>query len=553
MTNADEIAAAIKKMLVTDLFVEVGADEMGLDQSLRDAFGLDSLGFVELRVQCENVFGVRISDEEFNPENFTSIRAVTELIHQQLTANTGQGDGLDDRVAEADLDVLRFERRVRLDHYGGHALPFAALGSSGLVQRFVELAGPAAGRGFDVIDASGGYGSACLGAAHEVVKAALDRAVDEVGYATDETGSAERAHLLWELFGEGGLWADRFPAEQYHVSGRNSGSEGVELAMRLVLESRFDGRKLAPREGKAQRDTVLAFEGAWHGWSGGLLPLLNKRHYRVGLPAPASGEPYGIRVEHIPFGDATALREFFETEGERLLAVVVEPVQGDAGVLVPPEGYLREISTLCRHSGALLVADEVLTFAKTGRFFAMTDADGPIPTDITVLGKSLGMGVLSTSMVIALRDLTVRASGAVATSDLRPLTCAVIRDGLRYITSERLLERSAAVGRTLSGLLADELVAQFPDLYRRSDGAGYLHGVELTEEASWHLGRLRECLMRAGVYVEYMSGAGQRSRGLSYVYPTMRVAPPLIATENDVVTVVERLREGSTAFRKASL
>jgi acetylornithine/succinyldiaminopimelate/putrescine aminotransferase/acyl carrier protein len=553
MTNADEIADAIKKMLVTDLFVEVGADEMGLDDSLRNVFGLDSLGFVELRVQCENQFGVRIADRDFTPDTFGSIRAVSELIQRQLSAGGGQDAGGGSQVGPADVSKLLFERRVHIDHYAGNSLPFASLRASGLVQRFVELAGQASGSEFDVIDASGGYGSACLGAANEVVKDVLHRAIDEVGYATDEIGSAERAALLWDLFGDGGLWADRFPADAYHVSGRNSGSEGMELALRLVLESRFDGRRLSPRPGRAQRDIILAFEGAWHGWSGGLLPLLNKRHYRVGLPTLASDEPYGIRVEHIPFGDATAVREFFAANGDRVLAVVVEPVQGDAGVLLPPAGYLREISELCGQSGASLVADEVLTFAKTGQFFAMTDAGGPIPTDITVIGKSLGMGVLSTSMVIARRELTVRASGAVATSDLRPLTCAVIRDGLRHITSEQLVERSAAVGRTLSTLLADELVAQFPDIYQQSRGTGYLHGIELTEQAAGHLGRLRESLVRAGVYVECMSGAGRRTRGLPYVFPTIRVAPPLIATEDDVVTIVERLRDGSAVFQKGDL
>lgn len=553
MTNADEIADAIRTMLVTELFVELDTDEMGPDDSLRNVCGLDSLGFVELRVQCEHLFGVRIADADFTPENFASIRTVSELVHQQLRAVTEQSAEPEERMDAAEVDVLRFERHMRLDHYAGNSLPFASLRASGLVQRFVELAGPASGRAFDVVDASGGYGSACLGAASEVVRNALQRAVDEVGYVTDEAGSAERARLLWDLFGDDGLWADRFPSDDYHVSGRNSGSEGMELALRLVLESRFDGRTLAPRPGRAQRDTILAFEGAWHGWTAGLLPLLNKRHYRVGLPSVKSEEPYGVRVEHVPFGDTAAVREFLAANGDRVLAVVVEPVQGDAGVLVPPAGFLREISELCRRSGAFLVADEVLTFARSGQFFAMTDANGPIPTDITVIGKNLGMGVLSTSMVIARRELTVRASGAVATSDLRPLTCAVIRDGLRHITSERLLERSATVGRTLSELLADELVAQFPDIYLRSSGIGYMHGVELTENASWHLGQLRECLVRAGVYVEYMSGAGQRSRGLPYVFPTMRVAPPLIATEDDVVTIVERLRDGSAVFRKADL
>ncbi|MFD0891411.1 aminotransferase class III-fold pyridoxal phosphate-dependent enzyme, partial [Streptosporangium algeriense] len=216
----------------------------------------------------------------------------------------------------------------------------------------------------------------------------------------------------------------------------------------------------------------------------GLVPLLNRRHYRAGLPETAPQGPFGVTVDHIPFGDAEALERYFAAYGERVLAVVVEPVQGDAGVQVPPEGYLRRLARLTREGGALLVADEVLTFAKTGRFFAMADDTGPIPADVTVIGKSLGMGVLSTALVIARRSLVPRPTGAISTSDLRPLTCAVIGDGLRHIVAEGLLERSSAVGAALHDLLDRELVKAFPELYREARGLGLLRGVELTEPAA---------------------------------------------------------------------
>jgi acetylornithine/succinyldiaminopimelate/putrescine aminotransferase len=442
-----------------------------------------------------------------------------------------------------------FDRDVRFDHYGADPLPFGCTGASGIVQHFVELTGGDRGRTFDVLDASGGYGSACLGAGSEVIAEAVATAVREAGYVTDEIASSERSLLLERLFGPGGLFAERFPAADYRVSGRNSGSEGMELALRLVLESRFDRRRLRAVPGAEQRDIVLGFEGAWHGWSGGLLPLINRRHYRVGLPTIAP-EQFGFRTEHIPFGDVEAAQEWFGRNGDRVLAVVVEPVQGDAGILVPEQGYLRRLAALTEQSGALLVADEVLTFAKTGRFFAMSDDEGSIPTDISVIGKSLGMGALSTSMVIARRELGVRPTGAVSTSDLRPLTCAVVRAGLDHVVGEGLLERSAEVGAHLGRLLRERVVAQFPDLYREARGVGLLHGVELTEPAAARTGELRNCMIRSGVYVEFMSGAGRRSRGLRYVYPTMRVAPPLVASADDVETIAARLAAGSQAMRE---
>ncbi|MBJ6764376.1 aminotransferase class III-fold pyridoxal phosphate-dependent enzyme [Myxococcaceae bacterium JPH2] len=452
------------------------------------------------------------------------------------------------RLSPDELDRLRAGMALQMDHYGGGRLPFACLQAKGLVQHFAALEGAEAGRVWEVLDASGGYASACLGAGHPRIQEALREGLERAGYVTDELGSLERTRLLSDLFGPGGRWADRFPAEQYHASGRNSGSEGLELALRLVLESGFDRRRLAPRAGREERRTVLAFEGAWHGWTGGLVSLLNRRHYRVGLPPVSPEPPHGLDVAFLPFGELEHLERFFVEQGRKLSAVFVEPIQGDAGILVPPAGYLRRLAALCREYEVLLVADEVLTFAKTGQFFGMTDAEGPIPTDITVIGKSLGMGVVSTSMVIARRELSVRSSGAVSTSDLRPLTCAVIRHGLQHLVDERLLERAAPLGEELRARLRRDVVAAFPDLFREVRGLGYMNGVELTEPAANALSSLRHKLLESGVFVEFMAGAGRRSRGLRYLYPAMRVAPPLIAGEPDVRAIVERIHEGTRRF-----
>ncbi|MGZ3145058.1 aminotransferase class III-fold pyridoxal phosphate-dependent enzyme [Lentzea chajnantorensis] len=440
---------------------------------------------------------------------------------------------------------------LHLNHYGAPRLPFACTGGRGLELDVIDLTPEHRGRRMRLLDASGGYASAALGVGHEVVLRALARGVTGAGSATDELGSLERAELLDRLFGPGGLWTGHFPTGEYHVSGRNSGSEGNELALRLVLESRYDPRRLRRRPGKEHRDTVLAFEGAWHGWTDGLVPLLNRRHYQAGLPGQAPPEHGGVRVEHLPFGSAEALTGYFAAHADRLLAVVVEPVQGDAGVLRPPPGYLRGLSELCRAEGVLLVADEVLTFAKTGDWFAMRDDAGPVPTDVTVIGKYLGMGAVSTSMVIARRDLTVRASGAVATSDLRPLTCAVIRDGVEHVVAEGLLPASAEVGAHLAERLHRDLVERFPRLFTEVRGTGVMLGVELTAEAGTRIGALRRALLDAGVYVEFMAGAGRRSGGLRYVHPTMRVAPPLITGRADADEIAARLAAGTEALLAA--
>ncbi|MGG2464317.1 aminotransferase class III-fold pyridoxal phosphate-dependent enzyme [Streptomyces sp. RGM 3693] len=453
----------------------------------------------------------------------------------------------DDR-AEEPTGVLSRGTDLHLNHYGAARLPFACVGGRGLELEMVDLSPAGRGRRLRLLDASGGYASATLGGDHPVVRAALTRGTG-VGNVTDELGSLERAELLDRLFGPGGLWTAHFPAGQYHVSGRNSGSEGNELALRLVLESRFDGRRLRHRPGKERRDTILAFQGAWHGWTGGLVQLLNRRYYRAGLPASDPAGSYGVRVEHIPFGDLDALAEYFAASADRLLAVVVEPIQGDAGILLPPPGYLRELARRCTADDVLLVADEVLTFAKTGDWFAMRDADGPVPTDITVIGKFLGMGAVSTSMVIARKDLAVRSSGAVTTSDLRPLNCAVIRDGIEHIETEGLLRRSADVGGDLAEYLDAVLVGRHPDVFTEVRGTGAMLGVELTAAAADRIGELRRKLIEAGVYAEFMAGAGKRSGGRRYVHPTLRIVLPLIATATQAHEVVDRVAAGARAMR----
>lgn len=438
---------------------------------------------------------------------------------------------------------------LHLNHYGGRQLDLAVVGGEGIWADAIVTAGTRRGELIRLMDASGTYASACLGVAHPVVAQALADGLT-AGHATDEIGSAERSEFLLDLLGPNGLLVDHFPYGDYVASGRNSGSEGLELALRLVLESRVDmstGRA-GPRAG---RDIVLAFEGAWHGWTGGLLPLLNRRHYRRGLPSMDTTAASGLNVHHIPFGDENALHTFVEEYGSRLLATVVEPIQGDAGILEPPDGYLRKVADLTAHAGGLLVADEVLTFAKTGALLAMRDSRGPVPTDVTVIGKSIGMGAVAFSVVIARRELRVRTTGAVSTNDLRPLACSVARHGLHHIQETGLLASSEERGNELISLMNQELVEQRGHLFHEVRGSGTLLGVELTELGSARVPALRRSLAEHGVLVEFMAGAGRRSRHHRYVFPTLRVVPPLTITSEESAELVDRLARGVDAFEAA--
>lgn len=439
---------------------------------------------------------------------------------------------------------------LHLDHYGGRVADLAVVRGKGIWTDAVVTSGPRKGDMTRLLDASGAYASTCLGASHPAVREGLIEGL-EAGQATDEIGSVARSELLWELLGPDGLLTDHFPYGEYVASGRSSGSEGVELALRLALESRVDMRSGRPGP-RAGRNVVLAFEGAWHGWTGGLVPLLNRRHYKHGLPSPETSGISGLRVEHIPFDDTAALREFMQRHGENLLATVVEPIQGDAGILEPADGYLREVAAMTKGAGALLIADEVLTFAKTGQPLAMRDSAGPVPTDVTVIGKSIGMGAAAFSMVIARNTLQLRATGAVSTNDLRPLACSVALHGLRHIAAANLFQASEARGLELKSALDEALVQGYPHLFREVRGKGALLGVELTESAANRVPQLRRSLADRGILVEFMAGAGRRSGDHRYVFPTLRVVPTLNMTEFESMELLRRLVAGVEAFDRSS-
>ena len=452
--------------------------------------------------------------------------------------------------SQSHLDLAKRALRIHVDHYGGKRLPYVCVSAAGLSQQFVRLEGPNAGTELQVTDASGGYASACLGAGHPEISRAAVHSIENDGYVTDEIASKVRSDLLVSLFESGGHWYDRFPTSKYHVSGRSSGSEGVEFALRLALETRWDARRMCWHNDRRQRRLILAFEGAWHGWTSAGVSLLNRLYFRQGLVDARSEDPSSVHVVFLPFGELAILEEFFKSNKESVLAVLVEPIQGDAGIVVPPMGYLRRVADLCRMHESLLIADEVLTFAKTGDFFALHD-DVPVTSDITVIGKSLGFGVCPISMVIARRELTIRPIGGVATCDLRPFACAVVKAGIDCLVRRGLLERSRILGARLGEQLS-ALVAAFPRVFSHARGQGYLHGLELTREAAPFARDLRISILEHGTLVEIMSGAGLRSHSLPYSFPAIRVAPPLIADDNDINKIIRSMWAGVQAFVDAA-
>src|SRR5690606_1656699 len=215
----------------------------------------------------------------------------------------------------------------------------------------------------------------------------------------------------------------------------------------------------------------------------------------------SSEEPYrrgfgpftpGFRL--VPYGDVEALAAAL---GSTTAAFLVEPIQGEAGVVVPPEGYLRAAAELCRERGVLLVADEIQTgLGRTGRLFACEWEN--VRPDVMILGKALGGGVYPVSAVLAdapIMDVFTPGTHG-STFGGNPLAAAVARASLRVIVEERLAERAHELGRWFMG----ELSAIRSPHVAEVRGRGLLIGVVIREES----GPARpfcEALMQRGIQI----------------------------------------------------
>ncbi len=213
----------------------------------------------------------------------------------------------------------------------------------------------------------------------------------------------------------------------------NSGAEAVETALKAA---RKWGETVKGVE--ANRTEIIVCSNNFHGRTISIVGFSTDDQYRAGFgPFPA-----GFR--HVPFGDAEALRQAI-TPGT--VAFLVEPIQGEAGVIVPPEGYLRAVAEICKANDVLLIADEIQSgLGRTGKLFAYMH-DGIRP-DVLIAGKALSGGFYPVSAVMSSREVlgVFRPGDHGSTFGGNPLACAVARAALRVIVDERLSERSAELG-----------------------------------------------------------------------------------------------------------
>ncbi|KAI9218403.1 ornithine-oxo-acid transaminase [Blastocladiella britannica] len=301
----------------------------------------------------------------------------------------------------------------------------------------------------------------------------------------------------------------------------NTGAEAVETAIKLARKWGYTKKGIP-----ANKAIVLTAAGNFHGRTMGIISMSTDPDSRDGfgpyLPGVGPICPSGAVIE---YGDAAAMRRALELHGNNVAAILLEPIQGEAGIFVPPEGYLSEIAAMCREHNVLFICDEIQTgLARTGKMLAC-EWDNVRP-DVVILGKALSGGMYPVSCVLASRDvmLTIKPGEHGSTYGGNPLGCAVALAALEVIKDENLIERSNVLGeRFRAGLRAID-----SPLIQLVRGRGLLNAVVInegiTDKTAWHI-----CLLL-------------KERGL-LAKPThqniIRLAPPLVITEAELDLGVE--------------
>jgi ornithine--oxo-acid transaminase len=293
----------------------------------------------------------------------------------------------------------------------------------------------------------------------------------------------------------------------------NTGAEAVETAIKVSRKWGYDVKGVA-----RDRATIIVTEGNFHGRTTTIVSFSTDPVAREGFG------PFTPGFRIVPFGDAAAIEAAID---EDTVAVMVEPVQGEAGVQVPPEGYLRQVREICSRRGVLFVADEIQTgLGRTGSTFAC-DLEDVVP-DVYVLGKALGGGVVPVSAVLSSREvlgvLTPGSHGS--TFGGNPLACAVGHAVVRLLETGEIQARAAELGRRLRSRL-DALVGHGVVAVRTR---GLWAGVDI-DPALMTARELCERLLTRGVLAKDTHGS------------TVRLAPPLVISPEDLSWMVDQIAE----------
>jgi len=288
----------------------------------------------------------------------------------------------------------------------------------------------------------------------------------------------------------------------------NSGAEAVETAIKTARKWGYKIKGIP--EGKAE---IIVCANNFHGRTVTIVSFSTDEQYRDGFG------PFTPGFKVIPFGNARALREAIT---HNTCAFLVEPIQGEAGIVIPPEGFLREAAEICRKNNVLLMADEIQSgLGRTGKLFAYMHEQ--ITPDVLIVGKALAGGFYPVSAVLASREIlgVYHPGDHGSTFGGNPMGCAIARTALRVLIEETMVERSAELGAYFLTLLQ---TLRSSDL-KEVRGKGLWIGIELHRPARPYC----EALKEEGILCKETHDR------------VIRIAPPLIIGRQEVDWAFERI------------
>jgi ornithine--oxo-acid transaminase len=294
----------------------------------------------------------------------------------------------------------------------------------------------------------------------------------------------------------------------------NTGAEAVETALKVARKYGYVVRGIPHDEA-----VIVVFDGNFHGRTTTIVSFSSDPDARDDFG------PYTPGFVSVPYGDLSALSAVFDAYGPRIVAVLVEPIQGEAGVIVPPPGFLAGVRTLCTSSGALMIADEIQSgLGRVGTTFACS-LEGVVP-DAYLLGKALGGGIVPVSAMVSSRSVlgVLRPGQHGSTFGGNPLACAVAREVIAMLRTGEYQQRSAELGAVLHARLGSLPSSEVSSV----TGRGLWAGVTF---AALDGRAVCERLAALGVLAKETHGA------------TIRLAPPLVITEAELTWGLDRFAE----------
>ena len=348
--------------------------------------------------------------------------------------------------------------------------------------------------GKEYIDCMGGYGVALVGHQNQRVNKAIKEQVDKIITVHSSLYNKTREEFLKKLIGiapEG--------LTQVHLN--NSGAEAIEAAMKFARK--FTGKK-----------GMVAMKGSYHGKSFGALSLTFNPKYRKAF------SPLVEKVSFASFGDMDSLRSVID---EDTACIILEPIQGESGIIVAPDGFLQEVRNLCNEKGILLIFDEIQAgLGRTGRLWA-GEHWNTVP-DILCLAKGIAGGVPMGATLVKPGILAAISKGEhSSTFGGNPISCAAGIAALTSLTEDGLIENSKNMGEMFRQGL--EKLKDKHTMIRDIRGKGLMIGIEMKFEVK----DILMGLIQEGVLMLY-SGRN-----------ILRILPPLVIKEEDVTKVLHAL------------